>query len=112
MEQQLLMGANLIMAQHKLPERSIELEPPLAGISENLAFEQKPPFTTPVCMNMRPYDPDKERARMGQRPGTVKAYETQIGGNYPVVKMVAISNTFIQPVVVVSSSSSSGGLPE
>jgi len=49
----------------KLQSRAIELEPPLAGLSENLAFEQKPPFTAPVCMNMRPYDPDEERARMG-----------------------------------------------
>ena len=82
----------------KLQSRAIELEPPLAGLSENLAFEQKPPFTSPVCMNMRPYDPDEERARMGQRPGTEKAYETQVGGAYPVVKMCAINNTFIQPV--------------
>jgi hypothetical protein len=91
----------------QIEQRSIELEPPLAGVSENLAFEQKPPFTTPVCMNMRPYDPDQERARMGQRPGTVKAYTTQIGGDYPVVKMTSISNTFIQPV----EGEGGGGLP-
>lgn len=78
-------------------ERSIELEPPLAGLSENMAFEQKPPFTAPVLMNMRAYDPDKERARLGQRPGNTKAYTTQVGGDYPVVKMVAIVNTFITP---------------
>ena len=77
--------------------REIELEPPLAGISENLAFEQKAPFTTPVMMNMRAYDPDEERARMGQRPGNEKAYTTQIGGDYPVVKMTSINHTFIIP---------------
>jgi len=81
----------------KLKERAIELEPPLAGISENLAFEQKPPFTTPVMMNMRAYDPDEVRARMGQRAGTVKAYTTQVGGDYPIVKIRAITCTFIQP---------------
>ena len=80
-----------------IKQREIELEPPLAGMSENLAFEQKPPFTTPVCMNMRAYDPDEERARMGQRPGTEKAYDTQVGGDYPVVKMTAINHTFIIP---------------
>ena len=78
-------------------KRTLELEPPLAGISENMAFEQKPPFTTPVCMNMRAYDPDEQRARMGQRPGTVKAYDTQIGGDYAISKMVAITSTFIPP---------------
>lgn len=81
----------------KVRERALELEPPLAGISENLAFEQKPPFTSPIIMNMRAYDPDEQRARMGQRPGTVKAFETQVSGDYPVVKMVAITNTFITP---------------
>jgi hypothetical protein len=77
--------------------REIELEPPLAGISENLAFEQKPPFTTPVMMNMRAYDPDEQRARIGQRPGTVLAYDNAPAGDYPVVKMRAIANTFIPP---------------
>ena len=81
----------------KLKDRSIELEPPLAGISENLAFEQKPPFTTPVMMNMRPYDPDEQRARLGQRPGTAKAYDTKIGGAYGVAKIRSITNTFITP---------------
>jgi len=88
------------MAKKKqiVKDRAIELEPPLAGISENLSFEQKPPFTAPVIMNMRPYDPDEERARMGQRPGTVLAYITRIGGgDFAVEKMKAIENTFIPP---------------
>jgi hypothetical protein len=83
--------------QKKKLQRELELEPPLAGVSENMAFEQKPPFTTPVMMNMRAYDPDEVRARMGQRPGTVKAYDTQVGGDFPIVKIVAITNTFITP---------------
>lgn len=81
----------------KLLQRDLELEPPLAGISENLSFEQKPPFTTPVCNNMRAYDPDEVRARTGQRAGTVKAYSTQIGGDFPVIKIRSITNTFITP---------------
>ena len=76
-------------------ERALELEPPLAGISENMAFEQKPPFTTPVMMNMRAYDPDEVRARMGQRPGTAKAFDTQVGGNFPIVKVTSITHTFV-----------------
>jgi hypothetical protein len=86
------------MAKQPKPlERALELEPPLAGISENMAFEQKPPFTTPVMMNMRAYDPDEVRARMGQRPGTVLAYTTQVGGAFPIVKMKSITSTFISP---------------
>ena len=77
--------------------RALELEPPLAGVSENMAFEQKPPFTTPVMNNCRAYDPDKVRARVGQRDGTVKAYTTQIGGDYPVSKIRSITSTFITP---------------
>lgn len=83
--------------EKQIMQRAIELEPPLAGISENLAFEQKPPFTTPLMMNMRAYDPDEARARMGQRPGTVLAYTTQVGGSYPIQKITSITNTFIQP---------------
>ena len=82
----------------KQEARALELEPPLAGMSENMAFEQKPPFTTPVMMNMRAYDPDEQRARMGQRPGTALAYSTQIGGAYAVAKMAAITSTYIPPV--------------
>ena len=96
-----ILQKKVIMAKRRkpvVPDRPLELEPPLAGISENLAFEQKPPFTTPVMMNMRPYDPDEERARVGQRPGTVLAYITRIGGgSYPAEKMCAIRNTFIPP---------------
>jgi hypothetical protein len=88
----------LIMAkENKRTERAIELEPPLAGQSENLAFEQKPPFTTPVMNNMRAYDPDEVRARLGQRPGTVLAYTTQIGGDFAVAKIRSITTTFISP---------------
>lgn len=81
----------------KLLQRDLELEPPLAGVSENMAFEQKPPFTTPVMNNMRAYDPDEVRARMGQRPGTVKAYTTQIGGDFAIQKISSITSTFITP---------------
>jgi hypothetical protein len=46
-------------------------------------------------MNMRAYDPDQFRARMGQRAGTVKAFSTQVGGDFPVVEMTSITHTFI-----------------
>jgi hypothetical protein len=90
-----LTGVTTVAKRKKREERALELEPPLAGISENMAFEQKPPFTSPVLMNMRAYDPDEVRARMGQRPGTVKAYDTQVRGDYPIVVLTSVTNTFI-----------------
>jgi len=81
----------------KASQREIELEPPLGGLNESLAFEQQAPFTTPVMMNMRAYDPDEQKARMGQRPGTTRAYSTQIGGDFPIVALCSINSTYIQP---------------
>jgi len=78
-------------------QREIELEPPLGGLNEGLAFEQQAPFTAPVLMNMRGIDPDNEKARMAQRPGTTKAFSTQVGGEYPVTGMAAITTTYIKP---------------
>jgi len=77
--------------------REIELLPPLAGLSENLAFEKQAPFTSPDSQNMRAYDPDEDRARMGQRPGTAKAFDTRISGDFAVVAMVSITSTYIVP---------------
>ena len=75
--------------------REIELLPPLAGSSENMSFEKQPPFTTPDSQNMRNYDPDQERARRGQRPGTAKAFLTQVGGAYPIRQACQIVTTYI-----------------
>lgn len=78
-------------------QREIELEPPLGGLNEGLAFEQQAPFTSPVLMNMRTFDPDEEKARMGQRPGTSKAFSTQVGGEYPVTGLCSIVTSYIKP---------------
>lgn len=78
-------------------QRELELEPPLAGQSESLAFEQQAPFTSPVMMNLRGPDPDEQKARIGQRPGAVKAFSTRIGGDFAVVEMAQINSTYIQP---------------
>jgi hypothetical protein len=77
--------------------REVELLPPLAGLSENMSFEKQPPFTTPFSLNMRNYDPDQQRARRGQRPGTAKAFTTQVGGAYPVRQMCQVVTTYIIP---------------
>lgn len=79
-------------------KRKIELQPPLGGLSENYAFEVKPPYTSPSLSNVRPYDPDETRARIGQRPAVVKAFDTQVTGEaHPIVAMAQITTTYIPP---------------
>ena len=78
-------------------KKDSELLPPLAGLQENLSFEQKPPYSSPLILNCRPYDVDETRARMGQRPGIVKYDDTQLGGDHPIIAMEQIITTFISP---------------
>lgn len=54
-------------------------------------------MTTPHAKNVRAFDVIEERGRGGQRPGFVKAYDTQIGGAHPVLKIVTIAVTYIEP---------------
>jgi hypothetical protein len=60
--------------------RRITLQPPLGGLARNTAYQQQAPFTTPDCTDVRPFAPAEGRARIGQRPGLVKAYQEQISG--------------------------------
>ena len=69
---------------------------PLRGLSRTLAFRETPPLTTQLCQNVRLVDVSKERSRGGQRPGLVKAYTTQVGGAYPIIKMVSVTTTYME----------------
>ena len=75
----------------------MEIPPPLMGLNEGQSTEHQPPMTTPYCKNVRPFDVDEERGRIGQRPGFVKAFTTQIGGEHPVLKICSIATTYIEP---------------
>jgi len=75
----------------------MELQFPRDGLHEGLAAEKQPPTTSPLLQNVRPFDVEDERIRGGQRPGVVKAYETQVGGTRPVILMTQIATTFIIP---------------
>lgn len=70
---------------------------PILGLDEGTPVQDQPPVTSPSLQNMRPFDTDKERSRVGQRPGTILAYSTRIVGDFPVIKMVQIVNTYISP---------------
>jgi hypothetical protein len=75
----------------------MEIPAPLYGLHEGISTEHQPSGTTPYCKNIRPFDIDEERGRTGQRPGFVKAFDTQIGGEHPVIKFCSISTTYIEP---------------
>jgi len=74
-----------------------ELPFPVNGLHEGLSSEHQPPTTSPYLRNVRPFDVTEERARGGQRPALVKAYDEQIGGEHPVLIMCAITTTYIEP---------------
>ena len=73
----------------------MELPFPFAGLHEGLAAAKQPAMTTAYAKNVRPFDVEEERARGGQRPGFIKAYTTQVGGEHPVIAIGTIATTFI-----------------
>lgn len=75
----------------------MELGFSIHGLHEGLSTEKQPPTTSPFLKNVRPVDIEEERTRGGQRPGLVKAYSTQVGGAHPVLLMVSIASTYIEP---------------
>lgn len=78
-------------------DNDIEIQFPFRGLHQGLAAEKQPPMTTPHAKNIRAFDVEEEKSRGGQRPGLVKAYTTQIGGAHPVLKIVTIAVTYIEP---------------
>jgi len=69
---------------------------PFNGLHTGAPLEEQPPTTSPSLSNVRPIDVDDERVRGGQRPGLIKAYTTQVGGDHPVVNMTQITTTYIE----------------
>lgn len=76
----------------------MELNFPIQGLSEGLPAEKQPPATSPVLLNVRAFDVEEERVRGGQRPGSVKAYDEQVGDARPVIILTQISTTYIAAV--------------
>ncbi|MFA5158154.1 MAG: hypothetical protein WC451_03160 [Patescibacteria group bacterium] len=69
---------------------------PYGGLSRVLASREQPPTTTPLAKNVRLVDVDKNLSRGGTRPGVIKAYTNQVGGAFPVVKIVSVTTTFLE----------------
>ena len=52
---------------------------PLRGLFRGGSYQQQPPYSTPDCMNVRPYETLEGRARGGTRPGIVKSFQEELG---------------------------------
>jgi len=64
-----------VAIQHEI----IELQAPIGGLRRSLGYQQKPPFYTEDCDNVRAFDVIEDRGRIGSRPGTVKVYAQRLG---------------------------------
>ncbi len=67
---------------------------PMKGKNTNFAASSQPVFTTPRMLNCRPREVIGKRARGGQRPGMVKAYNENLGG--PVVAMCQVTTVELE----------------
>lgn len=75
----------------------MEINFPVNGLDTGRAYEKQPVLTTPACRNVRPFDVDEDRVRGGQRPALVKAFSDQVGGSHPIIAMVQVASTYIEP---------------
>lgn len=120
------------MSKQKSP--LTELRFPAGGLSRRAGFDQQPPYTTPYCYNVRPYDvvpgtgsltPGQlgyqQRQRGGARPGIVKTYaaasQPQAGKPFQLLDFAGIlpasgnvTNTLIGIVDGVLYYSTGGGM--
>ena len=71
---------------------------PILGLHLGFPAEESPQGTSFNLLNVRPYDVTSERVRVGKRPGTTKAYTTQVSGaSHPVLQICSIVSTYITP---------------
>ena len=77
----------------------MELPIPIKGYHVGGVAKKQPPLTSPSMRNIRPFDPEKERERLAQRPGLTKAFDTQVGGDHPIIRMLQIATIYIEPSV-------------
>lgn len=75
----------------------MELPAPIKGYHVGAAAKDQPPLTSPSMINIRPYDAEKERTRIAKRPAVVKAFDTRVGGDHPIIRMVQIATVYIEP---------------
>ncbi len=77
----------------------MELPLPIKGYDVGEPVKKQSPSTSPSMKNIRPFDAEEERKRLGQRPGLKKAFTTQVGGDHPIIRIVQIATIYIEPTV-------------
>jgi hypothetical protein len=85
------------MADIKNQNNFVMLYFPVRGYNTSLSYATQIPLTSPIMSNCRIRDVAELRTRGGQRPGKVKAYDTQVGTDVPVIEMAQIIVTYITP---------------
>jgi len=72
---------------------TIELIPPIKGISKGLPVNREQPATSGYMNNVRPRDVLEKRIRLGQRPGLDKwGAGNQIGGaKMPIIMLLTVT---------------------
>lgn len=62
----------------------LDLVFPAGGLDKRFAYQKQRPYTTPDCVNVRPFDTMEGRERGGSRPGLDKYAYDQLGSGNPV----------------------------
>lgn len=70
---------------------------PIGGLQEGRPAVDQEAGTFFSGQNIRAFDIKDERLRVGQRPGTELAYDTQIIGGFPIIHLTSIVTTYIEP---------------
>ncbi len=64
-----------------MPSRQVtDIRFPYGGLVRKTAYQGQPPYTTPDCLNVWPFDALEGRGGGGSRPGLVRAVHDPVGG--------------------------------
>ena len=83
------------MANTESQEQVLQLYFPFKGFDKSASYKDQIQLTSPFMVNVRIRDVSENRVRGGQRAGQKKVFETQAGGDRPVIKLVSVTNTYI-----------------
>ncbi len=74
-----------------MKKKIVDLQFPVGGLNKRYAYQSQPPYTTPDCLNVRPFETIEGRARGGSRPGLGKAMYEQLGSGNPIRLLTGVS---------------------
>ncbi len=88
----------------------IALRFPVAGVVKRYGYQSQPPYTTPDCSNVRPFEVLKGRERGGSRPGISKRFAAAMGSPSPIQLLATVSWLNASDVVTVTLVGNAGGV--